>query len=114
MELKAQATRWHVREEDFEYYGEVSRLPCSVVIHLWERDLVAQGGTVVKADWQKTDDAAVPTELWERFLRYTLAERFMWVFPLGPSASRALDGAFDGGEESFIKVSRAGGGRIIL
>ena len=53
--------------------------------------LVVQGGAVVKADHQKIDDAAVPTELWERFLRFTLKEKLRWDFPTGPPASRALD-----------------------
>ena len=32
-EPEAQVTRWHVKEEDFEFYGVGRRMPCSVPVH---------------------------------------------------------------------------------
>ena len=66
-------------------------MPCSVPIHPWEEVMAAQGGALIKADHQKADDAAVPTELWDRFLRFALKENLKWDFPTGPPASQALD-----------------------
>ena len=80
-----------MKEEDFEFYGAGRHMPCSVPVHPWERVMATQGGALVKADHQKADDAAVPTELWDRFLRFTLKEKLRWDFPTGPLASRALD-----------------------
>ena len=114
-EPEAQVTRWHVKEEDFEFYGVGRCMPCSVPVHLWEGVMAAQGGALIKADHQKADDAAVPTELWDRFLRFTLKEKLRWDFPRvrrprGPWICSAA-GACDGGEEGCSRISGGGDGR---